>query len=398
MITLLRPRLDKLFASNALPTDIGDPDIFTPSDPVYPHRVPEQYKAGWFVSDDEVVKQPHQWINFFYNGLDKGIYSNASRHNYWSSKVKYKFKAIVYHGNNFYKALKGNPTGTPALVSTEWEICFTTLEEYMILINEVTGSTDGHMAKRNNPHKVTPTQVDAYNIPQVDATLNTSLVNTTTHKNSNNNPHSVSYSQLGVLPTAGGVFTGAATLHVMQLSKGIIRPLSSAIRLEAYGTRFGVRSDTGLNKDSLEVVSFNNYEAMKIRNNPKFANQTPDITIPLNGDLNFFSSQGVDGVEYTGNAYSFTNYLGNLVSLPANTPGFNIGLHVDNTKSQTLKLVGAISTGLSLFAIADGIPTFVFASNGSNINLLSVLGATKSVRDINIWFGPLDDYFKSSLI
>ena len=61
----------------------------------------------------------------------------------------------------------------------------------------------------------------------------------------------------------------------MQLSKGIIRPVASAIRLEAYGTRFGVRSDTGLNKDSLEVVSFNNYEAMKIRNNPKFANQTP---------------------------------------------------------------------------------------------------------------------------
>lgn len=394
---MLRPRLDKLFASNALPTDIGDPDVYTPSDPVYPHRVPEQYKVGWFVSDDEVVKQPHQWINFFYNGLDKGIYSVASRSNYWSSKVKYKIEAIVYHGNNFYKALKDNPTGTPALVSTEWEVCFTTLEEYMTLINEVIGSIDGHMARRNNPHNVTPVQVDAYTIPQVDATLSTSLANITTHKNSNN-PHSVTHTQLGVLPTSGGVFTGAVVLHDIQLSKGIIRPLSSAIRLEAYGTRFGVRSDTGLNKDSLEVVSFNNYEAMKIRNNPKFAEQLPDISIPLNGDLNFFSSQGIDGVEYTGSAYSFTDYLGNSISLLEDTPGFNIGLHVDNTKAQTLKLAGTISTGLSLFAIVDDIPTFVFVSNGNNINLLSVLGATKSVRDINIWFGPLDDYFKSSLI
>ena len=51
-----------------------------------------------------------------------------------------------------------------------------------------------------------------------------------------------------------------------------------------------------------------------------------------------------------------------------------------------------------MFAIVDDTPSFVFVSNGSNINLLSVLGATKSVRDINIWFGPLDDYFKSSLL
>lgn len=393
-----RPRIDKIFASDALVEDIGDPDVFTPSDPEYPHRVPEQYKAGWFVFDDEVVKQPHQWINFFYNGLDKGIYSNASRYNYWSSKVKYKFEAIVYHGNNFFKALKANPTGTPALVSTEWEVCFTTLEEFMILINEVIGSTDGHMARRNNPHNVTPTQVDAYTIPQVDATLSTSLTNITTHKNNNNNPHAVSYDQLGVLPTSGGVFTGAVALRDMQLSRGIIRSLAAAIRLEAFSTRFGIRGDTGLNKDSLEVVSFNNYEAMKIRNNPKFAKQLPDISIPLNGDLNFFSSQGIEGVEYTGDAYSFTDYLGNLISLPANTPGFNIGLHVDNTKAQTLKLIGAISTGLSLFAIVDDTPTFVFVSSGSNINLLSVLGATKSVRDVKIWFGPLNEYFKSSLI
>lgn len=395
---MTRPRIDRLFASNALPEDIGDPDVFTPANPPYPHRVPEQYKAGWFVSDDEVVKQPHQWINFFYNGLDKGIYSNASRYNYWSSKVEYEFEAIVYYGNNFFKALKSNPTGTPALVSTEWEVCFTTLEEFMILINEVIGSADGHMARRDNPHNVTPAQVDAYTKPQVDETLDATLVNTTTHKNRKDNPHSVTYDQIGVLPTSGGIFTGAVDLHDMQLSKGIIRCLVAAIRLEAFSTRFGVRSDTGLNKDNLEVVSFNNYEAMKIRNNPKFANQQPDITIPLNGDLNFFSSQGIEVVEYTGDAYSFTDYLGNSVSLPVDTPGFNIGLHVDVTKAQTLKLVGAISTGLSLFAIVDDIPTFVFVSNGNNINLLSVLGVTKSVRDINIWFGPLDDYFKSSLI
>ena len=119
-------------------------------------------------------------------------------------------KAIVYHGKPILQSLKANFTGTPALVSTEWEVCFTTLEEFMILINEVIGSTDGHMARRNNPHNVTPVQVDAYTIPQVDATLNTSLANITTHKN-RFNPHSVSYSQLGVLPTSGGVFTGAVT-------------------------------------------------------------------------------------------------------------------------------------------------------------------------------------------
>ena len=396
MITLIRPRLDKLFASNALPTDIGDPDTLTPVDPIYPERVANQYDVGWFVTSGTIVKQPHQWINYFYNGVDKGLLDLAAKYNLWSNIIDYEKTAIVYHGQNFFKALVENPVGTPALVSTEWEVCFTTLEEFMILINEVIGSTDGHMVRRDNPHDVTPAQLNIYTENEVDTLVATMTSSVNNHKLDKINPHNVTYTQLGTLPTTGGTFEGPVSIQQIVLNRGLIRLQLSAIRLEAFESRFGLRADTGLNKDSLEVLSFNKYEVIKLRNNQQFTNRAPDVILPLSTDLNF-SSGGDIGIEYKGLGYTFTNYLGVVQTLTTDEPGFNLGLHIDVTKNQSLSLTG-IPSGVSISAIVDGVDTFVYVSSSSNLNLLQVLSPTTTLKDVNIWFGTLSDTFKSTLI
>ena len=396
MITLIRPRLDKLFASNALPTDIGDPDTFSPVDPFYPERVANQYDVGWFVTGGTVVKQPHQWVNYFYNGVDKGLLDLAAKYNLWSDIIDYEKTAIVYHGQNFFKALVESPVGTPALVSTEWEVCFTTLEEFMILINEVIGSTDGHMIRRDNPHVVTPTQLNIYTKNEVDTFITTTTSSVNNHKLDKANPHNVTYTQLGTLPITGGTFEGPVSIQQIVLNRGLIRLQLSAIRLEAFESRFGLRVDTGLNKDSVEVLSFNKYEVIKLRNNQQFTNRAPDVALPLTTDLNYFSGDGI-GLEYKGLGYIFTDYLGVVQTLSTDEPGFNLGLHIDITKNQSLVLSG-VSSGLSISAIVDGVDTFVYMSSGLNLDLLEVLSPTTTLKDVNIWFGTLSDTFKSTLI
>lgn len=393
---MIRPRLDKLFASNALPTDIGDPDTFTPVDPIYPERVANQYNVGWFVTGGTVVKQPHQWINYFYNGVDKGLLDLAAKYNLWSDRIDYEKSAIVYHGQNFFKALVENPIGTPTLVSTEWDVCFTTLEEFMALFSAVKGATDGHVIRTDNPHDVTSTQLNIYTKNEVDTFVTTTTSSVNNHKLDKANPHNVTYTQLGTLPTTGGTFEGPVSIQQIVLNRGLIRLQLSAIRLEAFESRFGLREDTGLNKDSVEVLSFNKYEAIKIRNNQQFTNRAPDVVLPLSTDLNFFSGNGI-GLEYRGLGYTFTNYLGVVQTLTVDEPGFNLGLHIDATKNQSLTLSG-ISSGVSISAIVDGVDTFVYVSSGSNLDLLEVLSPTTTLKDVNIWFGTLSDTFKSTLI
>ena len=82
---MIRPKLGRVFASNAFESDIGHPDTNIPSDPVYPGRVENQYNVGWFVEGVKVTKQPHQWINFFYNSLDN-IRTHATQNNKVSSQ------------------------------------------------------------------------------------------------------------------------------------------------------------------------------------------------------------------------------------------------------------------------------------------------------------------------
>lgn len=390
---MIRPRLDKLFASNALPSDIGCPDAFTPIDPIYPERVDNQYDVGWFVTSGTIVKQPHQWVNYLYNGVDKGLLDFATKYNLWSDIVEYKEGAIVYHDQNFFQALVESPVGTPALVSTEWGVCFTTLEEF---VNAVTGTAGEHIFRKDNPHDVTPSQLNIYTKDEVDAIVATTASSVDNHKIDKTNPHKVSPAQLGTLPITGGTFEGPVSIQQMVLNRGLVRFQLAAIRLEAFESRFGLRADTGLNKDSLEVLSFNKYEVIKLRYNQQFTNRSPDVILPLTTDLNFFSGGDI-GIEYKGLGYTFTDYLGVVNTLTTDEPGFNLGLHINTSKNQSLVLTGA-SSGVSISAIVDEVNTFVFVSSGSNLNLLEVLSPKTTLKDVNIWFGTLSDTFKSTLI
>lgn len=394
---MIRPNLGRVFASNAFESDIGHPDTYIPSDPVYPGRVENQYDVGWFVEGVEVTKQPHQWINFFYNNLDNSLRTHASQNNKASAQISYKKNAIVSVDNLLFMALVEDPQGTPSTINTDWTLCFASLEEYSNLFNATSTNYNNHINNFSNPHNVTKDQIDAYDTGEVDVGLGETLEVVELHKLKTDNPHNVTYSQLKVLPTSGGSFTGAVELYELHTRHGVIKPVLGAIRFEVFGTRFGVRADTGLNKDSLNVVSFNNYEVLKIRNNPKFSQTIPDISIPLTGDLNFHSLDFVESIEYRGSAYTYTNFLDEVVSLDEDECGFNKGLQISSSANQTLSLLGLPNVGISVSAVVDGVRTFVFVSSGVGVNLIEVLGATSSIRDIKIWLGELDETFKSSL-
>lgn len=384
-----RALLNLIWGEDALPADIGDPDIFKPSEPVYPGDVPNMYEKGWFVSGDEVVKQPHQWINYFYRGVDLGIVAHAAQYNRWSELVDYKKEAVVFYDQNFYKALIPSPTSTPSLVSTEWEVCFTTLEEFKTLIDIVIASTDGHLALRNNPHNLTATQINAYTIPQLDSTLSNALDNINTHKDTAN-PHNETPYQVGTIPDSGGVFTGEVRFRSLLIPFGVVRIFGNALRIEASEGRFGLTDN--LMKDSKLVLSENNFEPLKQKNNYRFKVRCPDIAMPLLGDLNMHSNVLVESCTYQGEAMSFTNYRDEVVSVGINEVPFNLGLHIDPSKSQSLSIEGTINTDVSIMADVDGERKFVYLPLWTNGNLIEILGATNLIKNIHLWMGEIDSF------
>ena len=387
---MTRPNIRNLFASNAAVGDIGDPDVFTPVSPSYPDRVENQYSLGWFVSGTKIVKQPHQWVNFLYNGVDKNLYSLAFKFNQWSSVIPYKKGAMVSHNLKHFKAISENLNSLPP--SLDWEECFSESPLYKNKLDINYSNISSHELRRDNPHQVTKEQVDAYSISEVDASLAISLASINAHK-TYKNPHSVSYKHLGVLPKSGGVFTGPVVLHDMVLSRGTIKPLNSAIRFEAFGTRFGVRADTGLNKDSLNVISFNNYEPIKIRNNFKFAERLADIGLPLNGCLNFFADGGTE-VLYKGDAFTFT-IMAEVISVGVDEAGFNQGLRVSSGFHSVV--ISGLPNEVYILATVDGEPVLKQVSSTGEVDIIDLFKPSEVIGDVKVWFGSLERGFKSSL-
>ena len=114
--------------------------------------------------------------------------------------------------------------------------------------------------------------------------------------------------------------------------------------------------------------------------------------MPLLGDLNMHSNVLVESCTYQGEAMSFTNYRDEVVSVGINEAPFNLGLHIDPSKSQSLTIEGTINTDVSIMADVDGERKFVYLPLWTNGNLIEILGATSLIKNIHLWMGEIDSF------
>lgn len=392
-----RPQLDEVWANQAAPEDIGDADSFVPTNPEYPEQVENQYTAGWFVSpDDDLVKQPHQWVNSWQQSVDWQLQNWYGAGFGWAQEVTYKPGAVAYEGSTRYIAKVENTGLQPTLNPDTWEpAAFHTETEADQGYTRVKTKQDTHEARRDNPHEVDTEDVDGYTKAQIDQKVEEELADANNHINDKGDPHEVTPAQLEVLPETGGAFTGQIAMLRMKFGAGGgIRRVGSDFEIydqESSGARLGLDNSSRVAKlNGEELLTETNYGKMRQRNAYKFSVPSADIHLPLYANINGYNSS-FGGVSYESTApVTYTDRDGVEQTAPVGVPGFGSqGLEIRPGAGQVLS--SPVSpTGIqgTVFGILDGVPV-VGQGALNQSNLLEYFPPGTSLSDLRVWLYPL---------
>lgn len=400
-----RGNYEVLWADNALPEDFGDADTYVPTNPAYPEQSPNQYSVGWFVSPNTVVKQPHQWLNAWAQSVDWQIYNAMSESGEWMPEFNYTVGAVVYVGELKFRALVANQNVNPVGNPTTWAPTkFYTWDETHADFLALKAKADGHIDAVMDPHGTTWANfVNGVGASKsaIDNAIAAQNAVALAHIQATNNPHGLTPEQIDCLHVVrGGNYTGTISMLRMDLpgSSGI-RRLSQGMEFFATGLRLGIdTAKSCAQKNGKAMLTDNNLHDLRIRNNNKFDVPVPDIHLALLDGLNAYAAPIGTVIEYTADAgieYTDRNGVVRIAGqdeLPlgveglALRPGFNQRLTVTGLK----KGEGTAS------AIVDGLQ-LVNTIDYQDENLLSYLPNAVSVRDLRAWDVVLTRYQASHL-
>ncbi|QTQ06851.1 hypothetical protein [Aeromonas phage PVN04] len=395
-----RPLFRGYWAQDASPDDIGDADVYIPTNPVYPEQVPEQYTAGWFVSPgDEEVKQPHQWNNAWLQSIDWQLWSWYIGRSTWHPELTYAHGAVVYVDGKRYIAASENKGVEPTANPVIWEAAaFHTKSEMDSGYNSTNKKYTDHETRRDNPHGVTYEDVGGYSKQQIDDLVKAEQTDVDNHVKNTSDPHEVTPEQLNTLPTSGGAFSEAVSLLKMVFGAGgEIRRLSDGFELyipDNGGARFGIHTKTKeaqLNGEPM--LTDVNYGRIRQRNAWKFVAPSADVHIPLSSDLNGYNSS-FGGVEYESTAeIHYTDKSGNAQVAAPGYPGFGkFGLELRAGTNQSL-VAPFPANGVqgTVFGVLDGLPA-VGVGPLNQSNLLEYFPTGTALRDLRVWLHVLTPY------
>ena len=359
----LRPKYTHLWAESALPEDIGDADVYVPQNPAYPEQVANQYSAGWYVSPlDDLVKQPHQWINSWAYTVDLAILELVRSGNQYDTTVSYRKGGIVNVEGVWWTA-KASGKLNPPHVSQWKKTQFADVDELQAAIAERNAFLDAHEARTDNPHKVTAAQLSADTQAQTDAKVAAVQSDLNAWKARKDNPHKATPAQLGVLPVTGGVFTGRVTFPQIKQAGGSVVGLYGGVMgftLNAYN--FGIQPSTEVPvSNNTELLTTSSYERMRRRAGRRYLKAAPEAHFLLANDIHTVPS-GLGGGTLTG---------------PASFNGVSLKLEA----GQSLTTAIPITSG-TVIARVDGVTT---AKVGTlPLNILSLFTGER-ISDLKLW-------------
>lgn len=400
-----RPTLYYLWADLAPAGDIGDADAFTPTNPSYPERVANQYVTGWYVSPDTVVKQPHQWMNSWLQGIDWRLMSFYNGDVGWDPRVQFAKGAVVRYGDVRYIAKVTSINKRPNENPTEWaESKFGMVSEASILLTyqQTDATLDQHIGNKNNPHGTvwsnflggvgaSKSAIDTA-VAAVDKLLSD-------HKARVDNPHGVTPAQVGTLPKAtGGTFTGQVSMLRMRLNGGgVIQRRLDNFEIEFKGFTLGIIGSKA-QKDDQDMVTEGNFHSIKMRNNWKFKAPTPALGLPLVSDLGFYSQSG-GTIEYTSStAISYADRANKAKTAPVNEPGFSVGglVRAAGVTQAIRPSVSYDAPSGTVTAIVDGA-LVVKDLKPYKPNLLDYFPGSGVIKDIRVFIPALTPYQRNYL-
>lgn len=359
----LRPKYTHLWAESALPEDIGDADVYVPQNPAYPEQAANQYSVGWYVSPrNDLVKQPHQWVNSWAYTVDLAILELVRSGNQYETTVSYRKGGIV-NVEGVWWAAKASGKLKPPHVSQWKKTQFADVDEIQAAVAERNAFLDAHEARTDNPHKVTAAQLSADTKAQTDAKVAAVQSDLNAWIVRKDNPHKVTPAQLGVLPATGGVFTGRVTFpQIKQVGGSVIGLYGGVMGFTLNAYNFGIQPSTEIPvSNNSELLTTSSYEVMRRRASRRYPKAAPEAHFLLANDVHTVPS-GLGGGTLTGPA----TFSGTALKLEA---------------KQSLTTAVTLTSG-TIIARVDGVVTAKVGTLPANI--LSVFQGAW-IADLKLW-------------
>lgn len=422
-----RPNISLLWADQALPEDIGDADVFVPSNPNYPEQQPDQYNIGWTVTPSAVVKQPHQWINSFYHATDMQLKEIAEKNFGWDAGVTYAAGAIVLHETKRYVATAENINLVPGVDPVWSESLYGNLTKAQgeTKNTDFMNSMKSHTGNKSNPHAVTAAQMGGYTQAEIDTKINTEQSDLNAHK-ALTDPHQLTPEQAGTIPSTGGTFTGEVNILEWRQREVNFKRSTDWFFMANSNNNLGINVKTRHpNKDNIEMLTTRTWGGIHRRNFYKFVAPVPDLHMPLTCNVHAYSASGAQVVFSSVGGAVYTDKSGVEHTTVAGEPAFNedglvtggldCTISVSNPGSlfgpqpdqpelggdgNISEYMGEDNDGAyfgangTVFALIDNVPT-VYQGELTHTDLLMYFGTVTeytSVKDLKIWNRILTDY------
>lgn len=377
----------RLWASGGTAATI-DPDL----DAAHPsgNGGPGKYALGWIPE-----KEPHQWINFLYGSQDEAMGKGmASGRMPRESSVSYKLGALTHSATRVLQvALVDNPATTE-----HWDDCAAGDSKPVLTtwLTYNTNTMNAHIDKKGptqNAHNTTVGQAGGYTKEEANAANNANLSSINNHKARKDNPHNVTYTQLNALSaTLGGTFSGTVNFSLIKLTA------TTGIRQTEIFTAaegLGITEVPWLSTTQQEILTENSYMRIRTKHEPSFALPPEDIFIPLSDSLSSPTS-GNYVLNFTRpTALAYTDRSGASVTAAVDTPAFELrGMKL--TSNYVLQFVGAMVGDATVCFELDG-QMKVYSMNMAEDDLKAYIGTAGNVKNLRIWLTPLTENQKTML-
>lgn len=286
-----------------------------------------KYSTGWIgeIPTFEV-------LNFQMNRIDTALLAFAERGvPEWGPDIEYVLGAQAFASDGkIYVSKVAAPSRalSPQNNLTEWEESSAqfTMAQYAAMVAKF----DAHIARMDNPHRVTAAQAGTYTQTQINDKIAVVNQKITSHTSDMGNPHKTTASQIGAVPITGGTYTGPV---VFANAETKINPGAGDHAVFADATAVGLRYNTikiGIEKSSGRAFMQNGASKQYLLNEPEYvklrktveknyAVPTPDLELDLLSDIHI--KQGMGFSEFVRNSSrTYTDKSGILQTAAAGMP------------------------------------------------------------------------------
>ena len=305
----------------------------------------QKYSQGWLA---EIPS--YEVLNFLQWRVDIALTALAERGiPEWGNDIGYLQGALAWDNSNntVYRAKVNSPSRglAPSANPSQWEpsAIQVTTTQWIAANNKI----DTHIARVDNPHKVTAEQVNTYIKSVIDNKIGAVNTTITNHINNTSNPHNTTAAQAGAVPITGGTYTGAVTFSTEETKIN-----SSAGDQAVYGNatsagirvgtvRFGIRkSDGRLVRTSGAttdvMMSEDEYVANRRIIEKDYTPPVCDMVLDLLTDINIRVGYGFSNFTRP-SVQSYTDKAGNTASAAVDVPRFTLaGMALEGSKTEKL--------------------------------------------------------------